>query len=103
MIQKVFAVRDGKAKGYLQPFYSINAGSAIRAFEDVINETGNQLSKHPEDYVLYELADFNDQTGEFINATPVKMLGAGVDFVKSKPIFQLPEVPEGVLNGSKKS
>ena len=48
MIQKVFAVRDGKAEAFLQPFYSVNAGSATRAFDDTINASdGNQLAKHP--------------------------------------------------------
>ena len=87
MIQKVFAVRDGKAEAFLQPFYSINAGSATRAFEDTINATdGNQLAKHPADYVLYELAAFDDNTGEFVSCNPLKLLGAGSDFVRKEAV-----------------
>lgn len=87
MIQKVFAVRDGKAEAFLQPFYSVNAGSATRAFDDTINASdGNQLAKHPADYVLYELASFDDNSGKFINCEPAKLLGSGVDFVRKEVV-----------------
>lgn len=92
MIQKVFAVRDGKAEAFLQPFYSINAGSATRAFDDTINATdGNQLAKHPADYVLYELASFDDNSGEFTNCVPAKLLGSGVDFVRKEVVSNGPK------------
>lgn len=83
MIQKVFGVRDTKAMAFLQPFFSASTGAAMRAFDDAVNEDGkSMLAKHPEDYVLYELADYDDSTGEFKNCVPIKMLGCGADFRK---------------------
>lgn len=88
MIQKVFGVRDAKALAFLQPFFSVSVGAAIRAFSDAVNEdVKSPLGKHPEDYVLYELASFDDNTGEFVCTNPIKMLGCGSDFRELKPKF----------------
>lgn len=109
MIQKVFGVRDGKAQAFLQPFFSNAVGSAIRAFDDVVNDksSGNQIAKHPEDYMLYELADFDDNSGEFISRDPIKLLGSGRDFVKAmldiRPRVGDECVKEVVSNGSKEA
>lgn len=82
MIQKIFGVRDSKALAFLQPFFGVTAGVAIRAFEEAVNDGKSPISKHPEDYVLYELADFDDSTGEVISVVPIKALGCGRDYVK---------------------
>lgn len=95
MIQKVFGVRDGKAMAFLQPFFSASVGAAVRAFSDAVNEDGKSpLTKHPEDYILYELATFDDNSGEFFSTVPIKMLGAGVDFVQIKPVMLRGSVPD---------
>lgn len=103
MIQKVFGVRDTKALAFLQPFFSVSVPAAVRAFGDAINENPNSpLGKHPEDYILYELGDFDDNSGELIACIPMKMLGVGKDFVNVVP--RMPsvkmDVPAEVSNGS---
>lgn len=61
---QVFAVYDNVAKAYATPFYMQNKGMAIRAFADNINATEeNQLSKHPENFSLYQVATWDDQKG----------------------------------------
>lgn len=91
MVQKVFAVRDSKAQAFLQPFFSVSTGAAVRAFGDAVNEGNSPLAKHPEDYLLFELGEFDDNTGEFSRVGVNKMLGCGADFiVKSlKPVLDL--------------
>lgn len=83
MIQKVFGVYDSKAEAYLQPWFAITAGAAIRAFSDAVNEGKSPLCKHPEDYILYELADFDDATGDFVRDGNVKMLGVGSSYIEA--------------------
>ena len=62
MILNVFAVRDMKAEAFLQPFYSNSIGSAMRAFGDAVNDTSCPFNKHSEDYILYEIASYDDST-----------------------------------------
>lgn len=94
MIQKMFGVRDGKALAFLQPFFSISAGAAIRAFGDAVNESNSVFGKHPEDYVLYELGTFDDNSGEFIGCGLTKMLGTASEFVVAKSNFDPSFIPK---------
>lgn len=84
MVLKVFAVRDSKAKAFLQPFFSGTVESAIRAFGDAVREDKSPICKHPEDYVLYELGSFDDGTGYLDKLEAIHMLGIGSDFVINK-------------------
>lgn len=84
MIQKVFSVRDSKALAFLQPFFSSATGSALRALGDAVTDGKSPLSVHPEDYILYEIGSFDDQTGELVAVSPIKMLAAASDFVDAR-------------------
>ncbi|QXP08031.1 MAG: nonstructural protein [Arizlama microvirus] len=66
----VFAIFDKKAVSYLQPFYFPQKGQAIRAFEDSVNDNQSPFSKHPEDYALYKLGSYDDQTGVITSKQP---------------------------------
>lgn len=72
MNYKVLAIRDRAATCYGQPFYSTSTGGAIRSFSDEINraEPNNQLNRHPEDFDLFLLGEFDDQTGKFTTQDP---------------------------------
>lgn len=60
---QIFAVYDKKALAYNNPFYYHQKGQALRGFEDAINDTQSPFSKHPEDFSLFHLGEFNDTTG----------------------------------------
>lgn len=96
MIQKMFAVRDSKALAFLQPFFSTANGSALRALSDAVNDGKSTLAMHPEDYILYEVGSFDDQTGEIQGLTPIKLLACASDFKEVQK-----EVPMEVVNGKK--
>ena len=40
-------------------------GQAMRAFEDTVNDVTTQFGKHPEDFTLFEIGTFDDQTCTF--------------------------------------
>lgn len=65
MLVEVFAVYDSKARSYGQPFFCINAGIAVRIFQSTVMDETTQFNKYPEDFSLFHLGSFNDQTGEF--------------------------------------
>lgn len=59
----IVAVRDRQITAFLRPFTAQSRGQAIRSFRDEVNRDGSELNSHPEDYELYELGTFDEQTG----------------------------------------
>lgn len=76
----LIATRDIKTDSYGVPITTQHLGSAIRAFEDQIQgktPNGDQtLINHPEDFELYQLGYYDDNTGEFENAKMQLAVGA---------------------------
>lgn len=79
----VCAVLDSAVQGFGQPFFVAATGQATRSFGDEINrkEQGNALAAHPDDYTLYQLGMFDEETGEFTNDK--RVLARGKDLVQS--------------------
>lgn len=61
----IFSVYDTKGLVYSQPFYSANRATALRQFEDLINNTPH-LRDHAGDYILTRLGEFDDSSGDII-------------------------------------
>ena len=64
MIQNAYSIKDAKANVFSAPFFSINDKTAQRSFEQAQNDPNTTINKNPEDFSLYRLAQFNDQSGE---------------------------------------
>lgn len=60
---KMFAIYDKKSVAYNLPLFFLQKGQAIRAFEDAVNDPQSPFYKHPEDYCLFEIGEWNDITG----------------------------------------
>lgn len=82
MMLKVFAVYDLKTKAYMQPFFSPESGSAMRAFGDAVLDMKSPIAMHPADYQLFEVGAWDDCMGHLRSITPVKLLCSGNDFVQ---------------------
>lgn len=78
---RIYTIRDAKAEIYLPPFTFRTDGEAIRAFDDSVQKPGTSLHDHPEDFFLYKVGSFNQDTG-LIEVSSSVSLGCGVDFVK---------------------
>lgn len=76
---KVFSVLDAKIGAFAQPWFSPTREAGIRAFVEATRDPTTMLAKHPEDFALYELGEFNDETGIFSSSTPVA-LGTAASF-----------------------
>lgn len=82
MIMKVFTVFDSVAAVYMQPFFLQTKGQAIRAFSDSVADKNHQFSKHPDDYTLFELGEYDDSDASFDMLSSPLSLGVAVEFVK---------------------
>lgn len=79
MILKVFSVYDVKAEAYLQPFFFVTKGQAVRAFVDSLADVNHAFAQHPDDYTLFLLGEFNDENGEFV--ADHQSLGNGLEYI----------------------
>lgn len=70
MSKVYYAVFDRKAEMYSPPFLEIKDGTAIRAIQDiVINNKDHAFAKHPADFSLHRLGEFDEASG-VITAQP---------------------------------
>lgn len=58
-------VKDRAADAFGRPMFVRSIGEAIRSFSDEINRKAddNQLFNHSDDFDLFELGEFDDNTG----------------------------------------
>jgi hypothetical protein len=81
---KMFSVFDSKAEAYLQPFFMRSTGEAVRAFGDLVQGADNQFSKHPQDYVLFELGSWDELKASMEMLEAPHSLGVGIEFKKDE-------------------
>lgn len=80
MKSKFFTVYDSKTEVYLQPFLMQTKGAAIRAFADTVNDQSSQFAKHPEDFTLFEIGEYDDSTANMIPYDVKQPLGLAKEF-----------------------
>ena len=81
MILKIFSIYDSKAEAYNSPFYMQTQSLAIRAFTDEANNLDSQIGKHPADFTLFYMGEYDDHTASF-NLEDTKIsLGVASEFV----------------------
>lgn len=62
---KYFAIRDKAIGSFLPMFSAKTRALAIRMVEDAARDPNGQFVKHLSDYALYELGDFDEDSGSF--------------------------------------
>lgn len=64
---KVFSVFDSKIKLYGQPFYALSEKQVIFGFTESVNSSDpkSDVARWPEDYTLFELGEYEEETGTF--------------------------------------
>lgn len=77
----ICTILDSKAEAYLPPFTMRSDAEAIRAFGDSVEKGGTPLADHPEDFFLYAVGTFNQETGEIVPCDR-RSLACGMDFKK---------------------
>ncbi|AXL15135.1 nonstructural protein [Microviridae sp.] len=71
---KMFSIYDQKVQVFNTPFFMVNQQIAKRAFSDLMQEEGTTINKHPKDFALYELGEYDDSTGKLDNHPVAVML-----------------------------
>lgn len=61
---RMYSIRDAKAEIFNPPFYKGTHGEAERDFRTLISDDKSMVAKYPEDYDLYFVGFYDDQTGK---------------------------------------
>lgn len=85
----VFSIFDRLTGVFNVPFLAHSPGEAVRTFIDAASDSRTLLARHPGDYSLVQISEFDDQTGLYNDCAHV-VLGTAAALAPSKPVL----VPE---------
>ncbi len=78
----LFSIYDSKAQAYFPPFCLHNPQMALRQFSDMVNDPETRISKHPEDYTLFQIGEFHDSNAKInISKDSPKSLSNGIQLL----------------------
>lgn len=63
---KAFTIRDTKGEVFNTPFFQKTHGEAERSFKSLLNDQQSMVAKYPEDYDLYYIGEYDDQSGQLL-------------------------------------
>lgn len=104
---KVYSVYDSKSSLFGSPFFIPSEPQARRAFSDVVNDSSTIVSRHPSDFILYQIGEFDESVGLLSSITPVLSLGNASEYKRIQAPIELPKflgsvVQSDVTNGADK-
>lgn len=86
MIKSIYSVFDSKAAIFSPPFYMSNNAMAIRSFGEIVEDKNTMVARHPEDFSLYMLGAFDDETGNLASIKPINLVTASSMIVKPEKV-----------------
>lgn len=76
---------DSAAQAFTNPFFMHNDGLAIRAFQDNVNaKEENNMSLHPEQFTLFQLAEWDDKNAQVTPLETPKSVALGVELINDE-------------------
>ena len=72
----IFSVFDSKLNAYMTPFFAKNVGVALRSFSDLVSDSRSVVAQHPEDFFLFRIGSFSEDSGEIVPETPLQVAKA---------------------------
>lgn len=89
---KIFCVFDSVAGAYLQPFFMQSKGEALRGWIDVVNDPKTSFNKHPADYTLFELGEYDSLTGSIVTHEVKISLGTALEHQRKNAVTSMDQV-----------
>lgn len=72
MLLRAYTLHDSKALNYSPPFFQHNHGLAMRMLSDLVNDPNTSVGRHPADFKLYCVGQFDDAKGAMIPLDPIE-------------------------------
>lgn len=80
----VYVVYDVKADVYSQPMLLTNDQVAIRIITNCVNKKGHNYNLNPEDYYLYRMGDYEDNTGRIEQPERLELITSAIAVVRKE-------------------
>ena len=64
-MKEIYTIKDNKANMFNVPFYSIHKNDAVRSFTRAASDPQTNLNQFPNDFDLYYLGTFDEETSKF--------------------------------------
>lgn len=88
MLHEVYAIRDSKAEMFHAPFLQKAKGEAERTFTQIANDPETSVGRFPDDYDLYYIGKFDDNSGLYTTLDTPKHQLKAINVLKSKTVSQ---------------
>ncbi len=62
----MYSIFDSKLEGYLQPIFAENDAVAVRILKNAVDDPDHLFSKNAEDYALFRIGIFVQETGVIV-------------------------------------
>jgi hypothetical protein len=84
MKKLIVTLKDDKLEVYNQPVFIRNKGEAARMMEEMVQDPKSPLSKYPNDFALYEIGTWDEDTGTIQLHENHQYLFRPVDFLREE-------------------
>lgn len=85
MKKLICSIYDEKSELFTNPILQITKGEALRNFITEVESGKSMLSSHPQDFKIYELGTFDDQSAKFIIYDIPRLLDSAINYKKETP------------------
>lgn len=85
-MKPIFAIKDRAVDNFGDPMAMPSTQHAIRWFKDIVNTNAadSAIARHPDDYDLYQVGDYDDDSGALIPNAMTVLVARAKDLVYPK-------------------
>lgn len=84
--KKMFAIKDRATDSFNVPFTVMTTAQAVRTFADEVNSDPQRsaIAKHPDDYDMYIVGEYDDQTAKITPLDPIERIARAKDLLRGE-------------------
>lgn len=105
---QAFSVYDSMVEAFMPPFFVRARGEAMRLFMDLANDASTNVGKHPMDFMLMWIGEFDDKSGSVVALDNPSRVISGIECVNNALAAEAEQseqgraVPPYLASGGKK-
>lgn len=86
ILKPILTVKDRALDIYNLPFTQTTVAQAVRGFTDEVNSDPNRsgVAKHPDDYDLYLIGHYDEETAGLVPLELPKLIVRGKDLIRTE-------------------